>query len=428
MNNFEKSLKGYGYIKNYCRLCKSKNLFNFLDLGYHPPSDDFKDYKSLNEPTIYFPLTVCSCNLCGFKQLNFVVNASHLYQNEYPYKSSLTKVGQKHYYNFAQSVVSKFSLTKNDLVIDIGSNVGVLLSGFQKCKLKVLGVDPAKNICKIANSRNIETYNGFFDNNFINFFLKKNTKAQIITATNVFAHIDDLDEFFKNIKKIINKKRGVLIIESPHFLRLVKDLEYDTIYHEHLSYILIKPLITFLKKYNLEIFDVIKNDIHGGSVRIFISTKGSYKINVNVKKVCNEEKYQKLYSKKKLTDFAKKVEKNRYDLVTFLTNLKKKRKKIIAISAPAKGMTLLNYSKIDANYLDFVTDKSTLKINKFTPGSNIRVCSDRDIIKFKPDYALLLAWNFSNEIIKNNIDFLKNGGKFIIAIPKLKIIDYKSIK
>ena len=422
-NNFNK----YGYFKNSCRVCKSKNLFNFLNLGYQPPSDEFRDKKYLNQPTLYFPLEVCSCNKCGFKQLNYVVNPSHLYQNEYPYESSLTKVGQTHYYNFAQSVVSRFDLKKKDLVVDIGSNIGVLLEGFKKCNMSVLGVDPANNICKIANSRGIKTYNGFFDKKFVSFFKEKKKKASVITGTNVFAHIDDLDSFLINKNKIIDKKKGVLIVESPHFLHLLKDLEYDTIYHEHLSYILVKPLIPFLKKYNLEIFDVIKKDIHGGSIRIFISCKGTRKINSNVQKVCDQEKKFKLYSNKTLINFAKKVEKNRYDLINFLTILKKKKKKIIAISAPAKGMTLLNYSKIDNAYLDFVTEKSSLKIDRFTPGSNLRVYSDKKIIKFKPEYGLLLAWNFSKEIIKNNIDFLKKGGKFIIPIPKLKVIGYKNI-
>jgi 2-polyprenyl-3-methyl-5-hydroxy-6-metoxy-1,4-benzoquinol methylase len=417
----------YGYFKKFCRLCKSKDLFNFLDLGYHPPSDEFKDYKKLNQPTLYFPLKVCSCNNCGFKQLNFVVDSAHLYQNEYPYESSLTKSGQAHYYDFAKSTVSRFKLRDKDLIIDIGSNIGVLLKGFKKFKMSVMGVDPAKNISRIANSRGIKTYNGFFDNKFVNFLKKKNKKAQIITGTNVFAHIDDLDSFLKNVKRIINKN-GVLIIESPHFLHLLKDLEYDTIYHEHLSYILIKPLIPFLKKFNLEIFDVVKKDIHGGSIRIFISTKGTYKIESNVKKICADEIRNKLYSKDVLINFSKKVRENRFNLINFLNKLKKNGKKIVAISAPAKGMTLLNYSKIDRDYLDFVTDKSYLKINKFTPGSNIPVYDDREILKSKPDYALLLAWNFSKEIINNNIKFLKDGGKFIIPIPKIKIIDYKNFR
>jgi hypothetical protein len=208
----------------------------------------------------------------------------------------------------------------------------------------------------------------------------------------------------------------------------LKDLEYDTIYHEHLSYILVKPLIPFLKKYNFEIFDVIKKDIHGGSIRIFISQINNYAVTKNVKNICKEENRTNLYSNKNLIQFSKKVQTNRYNLISFLTKLKKQKKKIIAVSAPAKGMTLLNYSKIDVSYLDFVTDKSKLKIGRYAPGANIPVLTDNDIAKHKPDYALLLAWNFSKEIIKNNVNFLKKGGKFIIPIPKLKIIDYKNYK
>jgi 2-polyprenyl-3-methyl-5-hydroxy-6-metoxy-1,4-benzoquinol methylase len=422
------SFSQYGFFKDCCRLCKSKSLFKFLDLGYHPPSDEFKKKNQLNNPTLYFPLEVCSCNKCGFKQLNFVVNPSYLYQNDYPYESSLTQAGQTHYNKFAENVISKFNLSKKDLVLDIGSNIGTLLQGFKKNKIKVLGIDPAKNICEIANIKGIETYNGFFDRRFVNFLRKKKQKAKIITATNVFAHIENLDAFLRNIKNIINPKNGVLIIESPHFLHLVKDLEYDTIYHEHLSYILVKPLITFLKKHNFQIFDVIKKDIHGGSIRIFISKINSFKIHNNVKKICKEEVRMKLYSNKNLIEFSNNVRINRYNLISFLTKLKLKKKRIIAVSAPAKGMTLLNFAKIDMNYIDFATDKSYLKINRYSPGGNIPVLKDSDISKHNPDYALLLAWNFSKEIIRNNISFLKKGGKFIIPIPKLKIIDYKNYK
>ena len=421
-------LSNLGCYKDYCRLCKSKNLYDFLDLGYHPPSDEFKEDNLLNHPTIYFPLKVNSCNKCGFKQLSYVVDPGYLYQNNYPYESSLTKAGENHYHEFAKSIIKRFKLNEKDMVIDIGSNTGVLLEGFKKHELRVLGVDPAKNICNIAISRGIETHNSFFDKHFVKFFEKKKVKAKIITGTNVFAHIDDLDNFFINIKKIIDKKKGVLILESPHFLHLVKDLEYDTIYHEHLSYILIKPLIPFLKKYNLEIFDVIKKDIHGGSIRIFISVKGIYKVLDRVSRICREEDLNKLYSNKALMSFSKRVEENRYNLISFLTKLKKQNKKIVAISAPAKGMTLLNYSKIDQTYLDFATDKSSLKIKKYLPGSNIQVLRDKDILKHKPDYALLLAWNFSKEIIKRNLKYLKMGGKFIIPIPKIKIITNNNFK
>jgi hypothetical protein len=413
-------------MKFCCRLCNSKNGFKFLDLGYHPPSDQFLDKKHINSPIIYYPLEVYNCSSCGFKQLGYIVNPKILYQKNYPYESSLTKAGKDHYFLFAKSVIDRFNIKKKDLVIDIGSNVGTLLSGFKTYGVKVLGIEPANNICKIAKKNKIPTVNSFFNTKIVKKINSKYPKPKIITATNVFAHIDNLKSFTNNIKKILDKKKGIFIIESPHFYYLFKNLEYDTIYHEHLSYLTIKPLVYFFKKFNMEIIDVEKKDIHGGSVRIYVSFIGNYKISKKVKAFCELEDNKLLNSKKNLMNFSKRVKDNRIKLVSLLNKLIKQRKKIIAVSAPAKGMTLLNYCKIDLDYLSFATEKSKLKQGLFTPGTRIPVFSDSKIYKFKPDYALLLAWNFSNEIIRNNITFLKNGGKFIIPIPKIKIISYKN--
>ena len=409
-----------------CRLCDRKNMFNFLDLGFHPPSDQFKKKKEIDSPTLYYPLKVYSCKSCGFKQLNYIVKPEILYQQNYPYESSLTETGKKHWKEFADSIVKNYNLTKNDLAVDIGSNTGILLEAFKNNKLKIAGVDPAANICKIANRRNIPTINSFFNKSVVTRILKKYGKAKIITGTNVFAHVNDLKLFLKNIKKLIDKKKGVFAIEVPYFLNLVKNLEYDTIYHEHLSYITVIPLIKFLKKFNLEIIDIQEKDIHGGSIRIFISEKGNYKKKKSVNKICKAEIKARLNSKKVLLNFQKKVTKNRLDLTSLLTKLKKAKKNIVALSAPAKGMTLLNYAKLDSEFLDYATEKSKIKQGLLAPGVNIPIYSDQKILKTKPDYALLLAWNFSKEIIKNNIKYLKTGGKFIIPIPKVKII--KKIK
>ena len=201
------------------------------------------------------------------------------------------------------------------------------------------------------------------------------------------------------------------------------DLEYDTIYHEHLSYITIKPLIKFLKKINLEIFNVEKKDIHGGSIRIYISYIKNYEVDKSVNKIVKEEDKAKLNDLRILTKFSERVKQNRLDIIKLFTQLKLKKKKIVALSTPAKGMTLLNYCKLDREYIDFATEKSRLKIGKCTPGGNIPIYADNKILKDKPDYALILAWNFAKEIINNNKVFLKKGGKFIIPIPKVKIID-----
>ncbi len=408
-----------------CRLCSSKKLFKFLDLGFHPPSDQFKKKIELNNPTTYYPLQVCSCLKCGFKQLNYVVEPKILYQQNYPYESSLTNRGKKHYGEFAQSIIKEYNLNKKDLIIDIGSNTGVLLNEFKKKGLKVTGVDPAPNICKIAIKRGIPTINSFFNNVTVNKILKKHGNAKVITGTNVFAHVNNLKKFIKNIKKLIHKKKGIFIIEVPHFLHLIKYLEYDTIYHEHLSYISVTPLIPFFKKFNLEIVDVQQRDIHGGSIRIFVSGVGNYKIKNTVKKICRLENKAKLNTKYVLKKFQEKVIRNRLQLTSLLTKLKNKRKKVVILSAPAKGMTLLNYCKIDSDFIDYATEKSSLKQGLYTPGGNIPVYSDAKILKSSPDYALLLAWNFSKEIIKNNIKYLKKGGKFIIPIPNIKIVGKK---
>jgi hypothetical protein len=413
-------------MKFRCRLCDSRNGFKFLDLGYHPPSDQFLEKEKINNPITYYPLEVFNCLNCGFKQLGYIVDPKILYQKNYPYESSLTKAGKDHYFLFAKSIVERFDIKKKDLVVDIGSNVGTLLRGFKKYGIKVLGIEPANNICKIAKKNKIPTVNSFFNSKVVKKINSKYNKPKIITATNVFAHVDDLKSFTNNIKNILDKKKGVFIIESPHFYFLFKNLEYDTIYHEHLSYLTIKPLVHFFKNFNMEIIDVEKKDIHGGSVRIYVSFIGNYKISKKVQAFCNLEDNKLLNSKKNLINFSKRVKINRIKLVSLLNKLIKQGKKIIAVSAPAKGMTLLNYCKIDLDYLSFATEKSTLKQGLFTPGTRIPVFSDSKIYKFKPHYALLLAWNFSNEIIRNNIKFLKNGGKFIIPIPKIKIIDYKN--
>ena len=411
-------------IRKTCRLCKSKKLIKFLDLGNHPPSDQFINFSESNQPTLYYPLQVFTCKNCSFKQLGFVVDPKILYQKDYPYESSLTKSGNKHFDEFAYSCKKTFNLNKNNLVIDIGSNVGNLLKHFKKRNIKVLGVDPATNICKIANKRKIKTLNSFFNSKITQKILKNFGKAKVITGSNVFAHIDNLDLFFKNVKKLL-ENQGVLIIEVPYFLNLIKNLEYDTIYHEHLSYITLIPLNKYLRKIGMQIFDVEEKDIHGGSLRIFMSKINDYKKTTKFIKLIKREKQAKLGDIKKLVKFADKVKKNRLELTSVLTNIKKKGKSVVALSAPAKGMTLLNYCKLDKDIMDFATEKSKLKINKYTPGTNIKVFSDKEILKKKPDYALILAWNFKNEIMKNNNKYLKSGGKFIVPIPKVKIIGKK---
>ncbi len=405
-----------------CRLCEGNNLHPFLDLGLHPPSDQFRSIEQLNNPVIFYPLVVNICDDCGFVQLGYVVPAEILYQDNYPYESSTTQTGRNHYFEFAKAVVEDFNLQRNDLAVDIGSNVGVLLEGFRSLGLRVQGIDPASNICQIAEKRGIPTLNSFFDEVSANQIMSKLGSAAVITGTNVFAHIDDLNAFMNAIKLLLDKERGVFVIEAPHLLHLVKTLEYDTIYHEHLSYISIEPLIPFFKKFGMEIINVEERDIHGGSIRIFVSNVGTYRIGPNVSRILELEKVAGLRNRTILNEFAERVEENKLQLQALLSNIKSSGKRIVAVSAPAKGMTLLNYCKIDGQILDYATEKSNLKIGLYTPGSLIPIRSDDSLLDDPPDYALLLAWNFATEIMYNNKEFIARGGKFIIPIPKPRIV------
>ncbi|MFH1653988.1 MAG: class I SAM-dependent methyltransferase [Pseudomonadota bacterium] len=407
---------------NKCRMCKSDKLTLFLDLGFTPPADSFLSKDELQKEETYYPLQVFMCETCGLAQLGYVVPKDVLYRNDYPYESSMTSTGRKHWGKFAADVSKKIKLCEDDLVVDIGSNVGVLLLSFKNCGARVLGVDPAENIVKIANKNGIDTVCDFFGVQAAERIVKEKGQAKVITGTNVFAHIDDLDDLMKGVN-ILLRKDGMFVFEVPYLVNLICNNEYDTIYHEHLSYISVKPLIKFFDRFDMEIFDIIESHIHGGSIRVFVNNRSMRHVSVKVQDLLKEEERISLYSKETLLDFAARVSFNRSTLFEMLFSLNKSGKKIVAVSAPAKGMTLLNYCNIDGNLIDFVTEKSTLKIGRYTPGKHIPVVPDSELVSAGADYALLLAWNFADEIIRNLDNYRRKGGKFIIPIPMPKIVE-----
>ncbi|MEK7629884.1 MAG: class I SAM-dependent methyltransferase [Patescibacteria group bacterium] len=404
-----------------CRFCKSIKLIPYLDLGFTPHSDHFPTQEELKESETSYPLVVVFCGKCGLSQLSYTVDPREMYQKDYLYQSSVTKTGVEHYNNFAQSVTKKLNLGKKDLVVDVGSNVGVLLQGFKTAGTKILGVDPAPNIARIANKRGIRTIPDFFTPKVAKDVVKKYGKAKVIVGTNVFAHVFNHHEFVKAVK-ILMQNNGVFIFESPHFSNLMENLEYDTVYHQHLLYLSLKPVIQFFKNYKMEVFDVETKKIHGGSFRVFIGKNSIHPINKTVRAMLKMELKDNIHSLPKLKIFAKLVANHRVELKNLLRDLKRKNKSIAIVSTPAKGMTLLNYCRIGPELIDFATEKSELKINRFTPGTHIPILPDSELLKRQPDYALLLAWNFAPEIMKNLSDYKKRGGKFIVPIPKPSII------
>ncbi|MFA6339062.1 MAG: class I SAM-dependent methyltransferase [Candidatus Paceibacterota bacterium] len=416
------ALKPLYKLNTKCRMCKSTNLKQYLDLGMTPPADQFRRPEELDIPEISYPLRVMLCMDCGLSQLSHIVDPRILYQFDYPYEQSITKTGQSHWDGFAEQVKRDLSLSEGDLVVDVGSNVGTLLESFKKIGMKVYGVDPAPNIVEIAiKEHGIDTYCDFFNAKCASIVKKKAGSASVIVGTNVFAHINDLHEVMR-AAKVLLKKDGVFIFESPYFQHLVDKLEYDTIYHEHLSYLSVKPLIPFFKQFDMEVFLVKQTDIHGGCFRVFIGRKGMHPIDESVKKFIDQESKNKLHDMKTMEKFAKRVEQNRNEIVSLVEDILQKGKKVAAISAPAKGMTLLNYCGFKTRQISFVSEKARLKIGRVTPGGYIPIVSDADLIKAKPDYALVLAWNFSPEIIANMKSFSDKGGKFIIPIPTPRIV------
>ena len=362
-----------------CRMCRSNQLYKFLDLGFTPPADQFRRNDQMKEAEIYYPLDVYVCDCCGLIQLGHVVSPEVLYRNDYPYESSTTKTGHIHWSKFASSVVKRYNLTEKDLVVDIGSNVGVLLNAFKENGTRIQGVDPAANIVMLAHERGIDTICDFFNQESVDKIKSDKGQASVVTATNVFAHVNDLFTLMTNIKQLL-KDTGYFIFEAPYFVNLIKNIEYDTIYHEHLSYLSVKPLISFFNIFDMEIIDIEQVDIHGGSFRVYVAKKNTYKVSENVSKMLFEEEEMKLYSHEKLDNFSKKVQQNRKELTWLIHSLKNDGKSIAGVSAPAKGMTLLNYCRIGDDLLDFITEKSELKIGRFSPGTHIPIYSDAQLI------------------------------------------------
>ena len=404
-----------------CHMCKSQNFWPVLDLGYHPPSDAFLTDTHLRQPEINYPLRLVSCGDCGLLQIDYFVDPRVLYQEDYPYESTMTQTGFTHYHKMASDICQELDVPQGSLVIDIGSNDGLLLSGFQKMGTRVLGVDPAEPVAKKAIARGIETIMDFFNEDVAQRILKPHGQANIITGTNVFAHLHDLNDAVRGMKALL-KDNGAIVIEAPYAVDLLENLEYDTIYHEHIGYLSVKPMRSYFKKMGLELFDVKKQAIHGGSLRYYVGHMGGHTVSPVVENLVAKETELGLYSLKRLQSFAGDVHRHKQELLDLLLGLKKQSKRIVGVSAPAKGNTLLNFCNIDYTFLDFITEKSSLKIGRFTPGTHVPIHADQMLLSEKVDYGLVLAWNFADEIMRNLSGFRERGGKFIIPIPRPRVV------
>ena len=402
-------------------MCRSTALRTFLDFGVHPHSDGFIREECLSGGEYVFPLACCLCKDCGQVQLTYTVKPEHLYNEDYVYDASVTATGRKHFTDMAKEISQRMQLKPESFVIDIGSNVGLLLSGFQECGMRVLGIDPAVGPTSIAMERGIDTVVKCFSADVAAQVASDHGKASVITGTNAFAHLDDLDDCMQGIDALLDE-HGVFVIEAPYIVDLLKQLEYDTIYHQHLSYLSIKPLKQFFTRHNMELFDVEHQSIHGGSIRLWVGRTGKHEIQPIVDDLIDQETQMGIHTVEYLEAFAQKVAAHKEALMQMLDELKRQGKRVVGVGAPAKGMTLLNYCNIGRDTLDYLTEKSAWKIGRFSPGMNLPIVSDDELLKDPPDYALILAWNFAPEIMRNLAAYKEKGGSFIIPIPTPEIV------
>ncbi len=395
-----------------CQISGSNDLKSIMFLGYLPPPTEMKKIHSKIEEETFYPADLVYSPTSKLVQLNTIVNKKILFSKDYAYTSSTTKILRENFqelYNDCNKIVK---ISSSDLVIDIGSNDGNLLGNF-KNHHRVLGITPEK-IGKIAIQKGIPTLIRYFDKPAAKLVLKKYGKAKIITATNVFAHIENVSELMKNILKILQKD-GVFISESHYLVSLIKTNQYDTIYHEHLRYYSLSSLKYLFDKYGLKIIHAKKINTHGGSIRVYATRSRKFKINKNVKKILSLEK--KYLNWKTFNNFRKNVFKSKINLYSILKKIKNKNKKICGIGAPARASTLINYIGLDENIIDYVLEiEGSKKIGNYIPGTKIPILSEKKLFIDQPDFAILFSWHIASEL---KIKLRKRGfkGKFIIPLP-----------
>lgn len=403
-----------------CRICGSKRLTKFLSLGPQPLANAVLKKSGLNKREKHYPLDVYFCHECNLVQLIDVVNKEELFRDYVYFTSGMPKISD-HFRQYSEYVIKHF-LKPKDLVVEIGSNDGVLLAFFKERGFCILGVDPARNIAKIANQRGVPTWCEFFDEDIAKKIIKKHGKAKAILANNVVAHINDHYDLCRGIKTLLDKK-GVFVFEAPYLVDMFENLTYDTIYHEHLSYLAIRPLQVLFKKFGLEIFDVKIVPVQGQSMRTFVGHQGMHKVKLIVKKLVKKELSLKMNQQGSYRRLSRRISSSKKKLVSLLKKLKKQGRQLAAYGAPAKGNTLLNYSRIDSQILDFALEDLPSKVGFYTPGMHIPIVSREYAEQHLPDYYLLLAWNYLKPILEKEKKYRQSGGKFIIPIgDEIKVI------
>ena len=414
-----KHLKARGRTSDRCLSCGSTELQIFLNLGKTPLANELVDREEQGVEQDQFPLEVALCARCALVQLTFIVDRTRIFE-DYPYLSSYSDTVQESARSLVNRLISSRSLGPDDFVIELASNDGYLLKHYLEAGISSLGIEPAKNIARIARRRGIPTRSVFFATEIGHALAEEGKSASVIHANNVLAHVDDLHGFVGGIKAIL-RKQGVAVVEAPYIVDLVQKMEFDTIYHEHIFYFGLRSVQNLLKQHQLMVSDVEHIDLHGGSLRYFITHEG-VEASQRVHEMAVEEESAGAHELSFYMDFGKRVERLGQELRELLSGLRDAGASIAAYGASAKGTTLLHALNIPKDWLEFVADRSTLKQGRLTPGLHLPIVSPEELVARRPDYTLLLTWNFAEEILLQQREYREAGGQFIVPIPSLKIV------
>ncbi len=407
----------------HCRFCKTELRHVFIDLINSPASNSFLTKEQLNEPETFYPLKIYTCHECFLVQVDEYKKSDAIFNNDYVYFSSYSTSWLKHAKAYTDKMTKNFDLNNTSKVIELASNDGYLLQYVHEKNIPVLGIEPAANTAKVAITKGIETVVDFFGVKLAEELVSKKIFADLLLGNNVLAHVPDILDFVGGMKLIL-APTGIITMEFPHLMQLVDNNQFDTIYHEHFSYLSFGTVQKIFSSQGLELFDVEEIPTHGGSLRIYAKhiEDGSKSVTANVTALLKKEAEKGLNGLEYYNGFQAKALKVKLDLIDFLITCKRNNKKIAAYGAAAKGNTLLNYCGIKNDLIDYVADANPHKQNKWLPASHIPVVNEEYLRQDKPDYVIILPWNLKDEITAQ-LSYIKQwNAAFVVPVPSLQII------
>ena len=404
-----------------CRHCDSSLEHTFLDLGFAPPSNAYLSKEELNKPELYYPLRLKVCTQCWLVQTEDYATANELFSPDYAYFSSTSSEWLAHARRYTEAITRQLGLNADSFVIEVASNDGYLLRNFIEADIPCLGIEPTDSTAAVAESHDIPVLREFFGNALGRQLAEAGKHADLIIGNNVYAHVPDINDFTRGLKAAL-KSTGTITLEFPHLMQLIEYSQFDTVYHEHFSYLSLYTVSRIFEQAGLRIFDVEELTTHGGSLRVYGCHADDLRTNsAEVDKILCEEEKRGLQDLSTYEAFQRRADNVKNDLLTFLIEKKRQDKAVVAYGAAAKGNTLLNYAGVKPDLLPIVCDAASAKQGKFMPGSHIPILSPEALAEHKPDYIVILPWNIADEVTKQFSHLHEEGARFVTAVPKLEI-------